>query len=101
MKRDAYRWLAAVAAGAAVMLLAGTTFGLSEAFKGNIFDPGTMKPVDSVLKVRVGDLAPDFTLPSVGGARVSLGQFRGGEKRRALVCSGGLDTGLLGPVARL
>ena len=85
MKRDAYRWLAAVAAGAAVMLLAGTTFGLSEAFKGNIFDPGTMKPVDSVLKVRVGDLAPDFTLSDISGMQsVTLSDFRG-EKPVALV----------------
>lgn len=49
----------------------------SEAFKGDIYEPGTLKPVDSVLKVRVGQEAPDFTLRSVGGGKVSLKDFRG------------------------
>ncbi len=52
-------------------------FGLSDAYKGNIFNPGALKPTDSVLQVRVGQPAPDFTLPSITGERVSLGQFRG------------------------
>lgn len=49
----------------------------SEAFKENIFDPGQLKPVDSALKVKPGDLAPDFTLPAVGGGKVTLSQYRG------------------------
>lgn len=53
------------------------SFGLSDAYKGNIFNPGALKPTDSVLQVRVGQPAPDFTLPSITGERVSLGQFRG------------------------
>ena len=52
-------------------------YGSSEAFKGNIFNPGILKPVDSVLKVKVGDPAPDFTLPAVSGEKVSLSQFLG------------------------
>ena len=52
-----------------------TAFGMSEAYKENIYNPGTLKPVDSVLKVKVGDLAPDFTLPSLSGERISLRQF--------------------------
>jgi peroxiredoxin (alkyl hydroperoxide reductase subunit C) len=52
-------------------------FGLSDAYKGNIYQMGTLKPIDSVLKVKVGDRAPDFTLPSVSGDKVSLSQFRG------------------------
>jgi peroxiredoxin (alkyl hydroperoxide reductase subunit C) len=51
--------------------------GRSEAFKENIFNPGILKPTDSVLKVKVGDQAPDFTLPSVSGEKVSLGQYLG------------------------
>jgi peroxiredoxin len=51
--------------------------GLSDAYKGNIYQMGTLKPIDSVLKVKVGDRAPDFTLPSVSGEKVSLSQFRG------------------------
>ena len=49
---------------------------ISEAYKGNIYQPGKLKPTDSVLKVRAGDQAPDFTLPSVTGEKVSLNQYR-------------------------
>ena len=50
---------------------------VSEAFKDNIYNPGQLKPVDSTLKVKVGDLAPDFTLPSVSGEKITLSQYRG------------------------
>jgi peroxiredoxin len=49
----------------------------SEAFKDNIYQPGNLKPTDSVLKVKVGDQAPDFTLPAVSGDKVTLSQYRG------------------------
>jgi peroxiredoxin len=49
----------------------------SEAYKDNIYQPGILKSTDSVLKVRVGDLAPDFTLPSVSGEKVTQSQYRG------------------------
>ena len=52
-------------------------FGGSEAYKGNIYDPGVLKPTDSVLKVKVGDPAPDFTLPAISGEKISLGLFAG------------------------
>jgi peroxiredoxin (alkyl hydroperoxide reductase subunit C) len=55
----------------------GNAFGMSEAFKNNIFNPGHLKPVDSTLKVKVGDKAPDFVLPSLSGEKISLGQFKG------------------------
>ena len=45
--------------------------------KDNIYDPGKLKPIDSVLKVEVGEQAPNFTLPSVKGERISLSQFNG------------------------
>ena len=35
-----------------------------------------LKPVDSRLAVRVGDRAPDFTLPAVSGRKVSLSDYR-------------------------
>lgn len=55
----------------------GGPYGSSAAFKGNIYNPGLLKPTDSELKVKVGDRAPDFTLPAVSGDRVSLGQYLG------------------------
>jgi len=51
--------------------------GLSEVAKENIYDPGKLKPVDSVLKVKAGEMAPDFVLPSVSGGKISLSQFHG------------------------
>lgn len=42
-----------------------------------IFSPGTLKPVDSTLKVKEGDAAPDFTLPSIAGKKVTLSQYKG------------------------
>ena len=66
--------------GAACILmvfLIASAFGGSAAFKDNIYDPGELKPIDSKLKVNVGDLAPDFTLPSVGGQNIRLSQYRG------------------------
>ncbi|MGA2516903.1 MAG: peroxiredoxin [Thermodesulfobacteriota bacterium] len=56
-------------------VLAPVAFGLSDAYKGNIYEVGTLKSVDSVLRVKVGDRAPDFTLPSISGQKVSLSQF--------------------------
>lgn len=41
------------------------------------FDPGKLKPTDSTLKVEVGDMAPDFTLPEVKGGTVTLSDYRG------------------------
>ena len=52
-------------------------YGLSEAFKENIYQVGTLKPVDSVLKMKGGNRAPDFTLSAVSGEKVSLSQYRG------------------------
>ena len=49
----------------------------SAAFKEDIYDPGTLRPADSVLRVRVGDKAPDFTLPSVYRGKVCLHQYLG------------------------
>ena len=46
-------------------------------FKKNIYPVGKLKPTDSVLKVKVGDPAPDFTLPAVRGSKVTLSQYRG------------------------
>jgi peroxiredoxin (alkyl hydroperoxide reductase subunit C) len=60
-----------------VFILIAPAFGGSAAFKDNIYNPGELKPIDSTLNVKVGDAAPDFTLPSVGGGDISLSQYRG------------------------
>jgi peroxiredoxin (alkyl hydroperoxide reductase subunit C) len=63
--------------GLLMVVLTVPAFGGSAAFKDNIYDPGELKPIDSTLNVKVGDVAPDFTLPSVGGGAVTLSQYRG------------------------
>jgi peroxiredoxin len=60
-----------------LLIGAPVAYGISDAFKENIYQVGTLKPVDSVLKVKAGDRAPDFTLPSISEEKISLGQYRG------------------------
>lgn len=60
-----------------VSFFASNAFALSEAYKENIYPVGKLKPVDSVLKVKVGQKAPDFSLKAVSGKRVSLKDYRG------------------------
>ena len=50
---------------------------LSEMFKDYIYQPGTLKPLDSMPKLKIGDQAPDFTLPSISGEKISLNQYLG------------------------
>ena len=66
-----------MAAGLIGILLTAPSFGASAAYKENIYNPGKLKPIDSQLKVKVGEPAPDFTLPSVSGDKISLSQFQG------------------------
>jgi peroxiredoxin (alkyl hydroperoxide reductase subunit C) len=63
--------------GLLVILLITPAFGGSAAFKDNIYNPGQLKPIDSTLKVKVGDVAPDFTLPSVTREEITLSQYKG------------------------
>jgi len=60
-----------------LILLFSTTnsYSLSEQYKGKIYNPGVLNPLDSVIKLKVGDKAPDFTLPSVSGEKISLRQY--------------------------
>jgi peroxiredoxin (alkyl hydroperoxide reductase subunit C) len=53
------------------------TYSASEQFKGKIYDPGMLKPVDSRTKLTAGMPSPSFTLPAITGDKVSLGQYRG------------------------
>lgn len=69
--------LIAAATIALVFLWSTTASGVSQAFKKNIYNPGLLKPTDSVLRVTVGEYAPDFSLPAVSGEKISLSQYRG------------------------
>jgi len=60
-----------------VFFLNTASHSLSDAFKENIYNPGKLKPKDSILKVNVGDRAPDFTLPAVSGGEISLCRYLG------------------------
>lgn len=60
-----------------LLFLYSTAHGLSDAFKDNVYNPGKLKPTDSVLKVRVGDRAPGFMLPAVSGGEISLSRYLG------------------------
>ena len=66
-----------VAASLIGILLITPAFGASAAYKDNIYNPGQLKPIDSQLKVKVGEPAPDFTLPSVAGEEITLSRFKG------------------------
>jgi peroxiredoxin (alkyl hydroperoxide reductase subunit C) len=60
------------------LLLTGSGIcAVSDSFRESIYNPGTLPPTDSQLKVKVGDIAPDFTLPAVSGKTIHLKDFRG------------------------
>ncbi len=77
LSRTVITALAAVAVLAAAAIGVAGAGTVSEALKGSIYDPGHLKPVDSVLTVKVGDRAPDFTLRSIAGGEVSLSDYLG------------------------
>ena len=54
-----------------------TTHAQSNGFKKNIYSVGKLKPTDSITLLKVGDQAPDFTLPAVAGGSVKLSQYVG------------------------
>jgi peroxiredoxin (alkyl hydroperoxide reductase subunit C) len=67
----------AVSAMMLIPLPAQEALGLSDAYKGNVYQTGPLKPTDSRLKVKVGEKAPGFTLPSVSGGQVALEEYYG------------------------
>jgi peroxiredoxin len=60
-----------------VLWTATTVLAASAQFEGRIYGLGELKSVDSEAKLKVGDKAPDFSLPSLSGGPVSLSQFLG------------------------
>jgi peroxiredoxin (alkyl hydroperoxide reductase subunit C) len=55
----------------------GALNAASTAFEGRIYDPGPLKPRDSIIKVKVGEVAPDFELKGIDGESVRLSTYRG------------------------
>lgn len=76
MSRGKMRFALAVSF-CALLATATSAFPVSEQFQGRIFDAGKLKPTDSESKLRVGEKAPEFSLPSLSGESVSLSQFLG------------------------
>jgi peroxiredoxin len=61
----------------AVIFSMSMAYGASERFKGQIFQQVPLAATSSHGKLAVGMKAPDFTLPSIKGEKVSLSQFLG------------------------
>ncbi len=47
------------------------------AFKGTVYQPGTLKSLASHTELKKGDRAPDFTLRDLSKNEISLAQYRG------------------------
>ena len=72
--RSSLKWILVLAT---IFCWISVANGQSPDFKENIYPVEKLKPIDSVLKVKVGERAPDFTLPAVRGGKVTLSQYRG------------------------
>jgi len=59
-----------------LLWLCGQAYSQQDTLKDHVYNPGHLKPVDSTLKVKVGQKAPDFKLPSLSGRKISLGGFK-------------------------
>jgi len=70
--------LAAIMCGVTMLLMSlFPSGGRAEVQQPYIYSPGELKPTDSTPRLKVGDRAPDFALPDLHGAKVSLSQYLG------------------------
>ena len=77
MRRGLFYGVPAVFAAAALLAATAGAGTQNAEFTKSIYPVKKLKPRDSAAVLRVGDQAPDFTLPSVGGAKVSLHDYLG------------------------
>ncbi len=76
----ATRYRTASMTGVALLLcLFFVSYGKCQVQKDSIFDPGQLKPTESAAKLKVGDRAPDFTLPALSGEKISLSRYLGSK----------------------
>lgn len=59
------------------VLWAGSEWAQAENFKDNIYPLPVLKPRDSATTLKVGDPAPEVSLPAVSGGKVALVDYRG------------------------
>lgn len=62
-----------------IFLWIGAGYAESKVSKENIYPVGKLKPTDSVSTLKIGDQAPDFTLPAIDGEKISLSHYKGGK----------------------
>jgi peroxiredoxin len=74
-RRDRFILLAATAICG--LFLVWADFVRGQVSGDRIYNPGTLKATDSKAALKVGDPAPDFTLPSLSREKVSLAAYRG------------------------
>lgn len=60
-----------------MVLLGGAVGADVPKIEGHVYEVQKLTPIDSELTVRVGDLAPDFSLPAVQGETITLSDYRG------------------------
>lgn len=77
MKISTSTVLCTIVVSTSLFLCGISDLSASDALREGIYQVGKLKPVDSTLKVKVGDKAPDFTLMSLSGKPVSLKDYRG------------------------
>lgn len=66
-----------VMVAAAALFLIADSFATDDMFESCIYPLGQLPATASTLKVGVGDEAPDFSLPSISGEKVSLSEYKG------------------------
>ena len=70
-------WRKSLIVALAVLCLSWTLPLGAQVQRERIYDPGKLKARDSGTKLKVGEPAPDFQLPSLSGNKMSLSAYRG------------------------